>query len=577
MCSPCDGAPGRLRSAGTPPWLFRQSCEGPLRIVRTLIRRVAFGLLATSLGFTILCLPSGDALRAQIIEKNIRRGIADGPVRLDPQFARMPAEIAVLTDLFIGLVAEDPAGAIVPGAAESWDTSADGLTWTFRLRPDQKWSDGRPVEARDFVYAFQRLLAPDSGAPFASMFYNIAGAEALNRGRSKDSDSLGVKAKGAQTVIFTLTHRSPEFLSLLVHHAAFPVRQDLIEKDAEAWTRPGRMVTNGAYSLAEWLPGRYIRLAKNWNFFDSAAVRIDNVFYEIFDVPEAGIEKFFGGELEIFANVPRDQAGELVRSAPRRIRIYPTLTVDYLVINVTKAPFDDPRVRQALALAIDSPTLVQKALQDGEMPADGFLPQGIGGLREPPRAQPEGPYPVPRPFTAAEKRGMAKEMMADAGLGAQDSVSLTLHYNLSDTNEKVAEAVADMLSQIGVTVVLYGADYAVHYGDLAAGDFDIARAGWIADFNDPAAYLMLFRQASDPFNYGHFTDDQFEKLMTQASKQDALARAATLGRAAERIAELNPVIPLYQHASRNLVAVQVTGWRDNLRDIHPSRYLDLTP
>ncbi len=518
---------------------------------------------------------SSGASRAQIIEKELHRGIADGPVKLDPQFAILPAERTILADLYLGLVTEDAAGEIVPGAAERWEVSDDGLTWTFSLRGNQKWSDGRLLEARDFVYAFQRLLSTRSGAPFASMFYNIVGAEDLHRGQAKDARDLGVRATNNLTLEFRLNRRSPEFLAQLVHHSAYPLRRDLIEGKDESWTRPGKMVSNGAYTLAEWLPGRYLRLAKNWNFTESADVRIDNVYYQVADVPENGIESFFAGEIDTFSGVPREYAADLLRDAPGAMRIYPTLTVDYLVFNTTKAPFDDPRVRRALSLAIDSPTLVKEALRGGEIPADGFLPDGLASLREPARPKRQGPYPAPRPVSAGEKREQAQEILTNAGYGAREAIRLTVHFNLSETHARVAEEVADMWKRIGILTDLYSSDYTVHYGDLGAADFEVARAGWIADFNDPLAFLMLFGSDTERFNYGRFADAEFDKLMTLAARQDPEARAVTLRRAAERVADLAAVIPLYHHASRNLVGRQVTGWQDNLRDIHPSRYLDV--
>ncbi len=519
-------------------------------------------------------MPSGD-VSAQLIESEIRRGVMENPVRLDPQFATLPAERAILADLFLGLVTEDAAGTIQPGAAESWEVREGGLTWVFTLRAEQKWSDGRPLVARDFEYAFQRLLAPDSGAPFASMFYNIRGAEVLHTGRADDPRTLGVTAMDETTLVFNLVRRSPEFLAQLVHHSAYPLRKDHVERADESWTRPGKMVTNGPYILSEWLPGNYLKLAKNWRFYDPASVSIDNVYYEVVEFIESAKERFFSGELHTLSEVPREAVSSLMEEAPETVRLYPSLTVDYLVINTKKPPFNDPRVREALALAIDSPTLVRRVLDGADIPATGLLPEGLSGVREPETVQRKGPYPVPRPLSAAEKRDAAKLLLTDAGFGVQDTLRLTLHYNANGIHQKVAEAVAEMWKRVGVRADLYSNDYTVHYGDLGLGEFDIARAGWVADYNDPTAYLMVFDPKSDRFNYGRFADTEFEKLLAAAAKQDPAARATTLHRAEQLAMKRFPIIPLYHHASRNLVAASVAGWEDNVRDIHPSRYLDL--
>lgn len=514
---------------------------------------------------------------AQIIERELHRGVTDGPNHLDPQSAYRPVEHAILSDLFMGLVAENAAGDPIPGAAESWEVKQKGRRWIFKLRADLKWSDGRPLVAGDFVYAFQRLLAPQSAAPFASIFYPIAGAMALHASKAGDPATLGVTAKDKRTIIFDLERPTPYFLTLLTHPAAFPLRKDLIEKGGDGWTRPGRMVSNGAYILAEWLPGRHVKLRKNWDFFDPATVYVDNIFYDIVDTGEVALERFFSGDLAILSGIPRERIPGIMETAPEVVRLYPTLTTDYLVFNTKKPPFNDPRVRQALALAIDSRSLVNVALDQGEIPAAGMLPEGMTSLRTPAQPKQEGPYPPKRPLSPSAKRGMAKQLLTNAGLGANGALRITLHYNNNnDTHQKVADAIADMWDQIGVSADLYGNHYNVHYGDLGIGDFDVARAGWIADYNDPTAVLELFLSDNERFNYGGFADKEFDKLLNQAAGQsDPRERAIGLYRAHQRAMEQYPVVPLYHHASRNLVAPTLTGWEDNIRDIHPSRYLNL--
>jgi oligopeptide transport system substrate-binding protein len=513
---------------------------------------------------------------AQIIERELHRGVMEGPDQLDPQYAFYAAERSILTDLFMGLVVDDAAGHPLPGAAESWTTAKNGLQWVFTLREGLKWSDDRPVVADDFVYAFQRLLAPQSVAPFASMFYPITGARALHASKAGDLATLGVKAKNKRTLIFDLERPAPYFLSLLSHPAAFPLRKDLIERGADSWTRPGRMVSNGAYILGEWLPGRYVKLRKNWGFYDPASVYIDNIFYDIVEHDEVALERFFSGELSILSGVPRDRIAGLIETTPEVVRLHPTLTTDYLVFNTTKPPFNDPRVREALVLAVDSRGLVNKVLGRGEIPATGILPDGMANLRAPAQPEPEGPYPLKRPLSPSQKRSEAKVLLENSGYGARDSLRITLHYNNSEAHRNIAEAIAGMWKKVGVRTDLYGSHYTVHYGDLGIGDFDIARAGWIADYDDPMAVLELFRSGNERFNYGAFADSEFDKLLDRAAAQsNPRERAIGLYRAHERAMSQFPVAPLYHHASRNLVALPVTGWEDNVRDIHPSRFLNL--
>jgi oligopeptide transport system substrate-binding protein len=283
---------------------------------------------------------------AQIIERELHRGVMEGPSHLDPQYAYRAVEQSILTDLFMGLVVQDAAGQPLPGAAESWEVKKKGRRWIFKLREGLKWSDGRVLVAGDFVYAFQRLLSPQSVAPFASMFYPIAGARALHSSKAGDVTTLGVTAKDKRTLIFDLEKPTPHFLMLLNHPAAFPLRKDLIERGDDSWTRPGRMVSNGAYILGEWLPGRYVKLRKNWGFYDPASVNIDNIFYDIVEHGEVALERFFSGELAILSGVRRDRIAGLLETAPEVVRLHPTLTTDYLVFNTKRPPFNDPRVRQ---------------------------------------------------------------------------------------------------------------------------------------------------------------------------------------------------------------------------------------
>lgn len=513
---------------------------------------------------------------AQIVERDFHRGIMEGPSGLDPQYATRQVEFSILTDLFMGLTTRDASGNLQPGVAESWTVENNGRRWVFRLRGDVKWSDGRPLVAEDFVFSFQRLLAPDSGAPFASMFGMIVGAAGSDPKGSGNGDPLGVTAPNRRTVIFNLERPAPYLPSLLAHPAAFPLRRDLIERNVESWTRPGRMVTNGPYMLGEWLPGRYVKLRKNWGFHDPASVILDNVFYDIVDQGELALERFFSGELDVLSGLPRDWLPELVEEAPEVVRLHPTLTVDYLVFNMGRPPFDDVRVRQALALAIDSRGLVNDALDRGSAPASGMFPD-FGEKVRADGVGPEGPRARKRPASPESRRAEAKRLLEIAGYGARGSLRLTLHYNNNERNRKVAEAIAEMWKAVGVDADLYGNHYAVHYGDLGLGDFEVARAGWIADFNDPVAVLDLFRSNNGRFNYGGFSDDRFDRLLEQANTQmDSKQRLVLLSRAHDRAMSQFPVAPLYHHASRHLVSLGVTGWEDNVLNVHPSRFLNRT-
>lgn len=526
------------------------------------LQRQAIGSLV-GLGM-VLVLASGAALAETVLH----RGTAGEPDTLDPHHASGVWENTIIGDMFLGLTTEAADGSVIPGAAESWTVSDDGTVYTFTLR-DHTWSDGTPVTAADFVLAFQRILNPEEAAEYAYILYPIKNAEAINTAALDDLGALGVRAVDDRTLEITLERPTSFFIEQLTHYTAFPIPGHALEAHGDDWVKPGNIVGNGAYTVVEWLPNTHVKAVKNENFYDAANVTIDTVYYYPTEERAAALKRFRAGELDVNYDFPSDQIDWLNQNLPGQARIFPYLGIYYYAINTRKAPFDNQALRQALSMAIDREAITDKVLRTGELPAYSFVPPGAGSYGEP-------AYVAWKDMPYEERLAQARELLADAGFGPDHPLALTLRYNTSENHKKIAIAVAAMWKQIGVQTGLFNAEVKVHYNDLQEGDFEVARAGWIADYNDPENFLTLLRTKTGRMNYGGYSNPDFDLLMEEADATVDAAARNELMRQAEALAMADlPVIPIYYYVSKNLVAPYVEGWLDNTKDIHRTRWLSV--
>lgn len=491
------------------------------------------------------------------------------PASLDPHYVSGTWENRIVGDMFLGLTTEGPDGKTVPGAAESWTISPDGLVYTFKLRK-HSWSDGQPVTADDFVYAMRRILNPDTAAEYASLLYTIKNAEAVNTGKAKPEE-LGVRAIDAGTLEITLAGPAPYFLDQLPHYTAYPVPKHVVEKLGKDWSKQGNIVSNGAYVLQEWVPNDHITLVKNPEYYAADSVSIDKVILYPQEDRTAVQKRFRAGEIDIATDFASDQIDWLKANMPKETRIAPYLGIYYYPINTRKPPFDDKRVRQALSMAIDREAIVDKVMKTGEIAAYSFVPPGTLNYGEPSYAPFKG-------LSQEERVMRAKGLLDNAGFGPDNPLKLQLRYNTSENHKRIAVAVAAMWKAIGVQAELFNSEVKVHYADLKQGNFDVARAGWIADYNDPQNFLYLLETRTGANNYGGYSVKEFDDLMLEASKTNDMAHRADLLAKAEAIAmEDQPIIPIYYYVSKNLVSQKVKGWVDTVNDIHRWRYLSIEP
>jgi oligopeptide transport system substrate-binding protein len=488
------------------------------------------------------------------------------PETLDPHRYNLRLEETLLNDLFTGLTTFDAEGRPAPGCAESWTVSADGLLWTFKLRPGLLWSDGTPLTAADFVYAFRRLLDPKTAASLAYFLYPIQNAEAVNTG-TLPPESLAVAAPDPQTIEIRLVAPFPFFAERLMYPTGFPVPRHAIERFGDGWTKAGTLVSNGAFTLVEWKPQAHVRLARNPRFFAASSVALDEVVYHAGGDASTSYNRFRTGELDAVNGFPGSELPWVKANLATQLRLSPLLSIVYLVFNTTAPPFADVRVREALALAVERELLTERVLRTGDVPSQSFVPALIAGYT-----------PVAMPGTGtprADRLVHARELLAAAGYDESRPLNVTLRYISGADTKKVFVAIAALWNEIGVQARLHQAELKVHFADLRQANFEVAQAGWFGE-SHPEHYLGLLESGTGNVNYGRFADAEFDRRMAHAKTlADRTARLAALREAEAYVAERFPVVPLYSVMVRSLVAPRVAGWIPNARNVHPARFLSI--
>ena len=494
------------------------------------------------------------------------RGTAAEPNTLDPQSARGNSASAILYDLFVGLTTMDANGKVIPGLAEKWEVSDDGLTYRFHLRNDIVWSDGTPITAEDFVYSGRRLVNPETAALFAAFFYPVKGARQIIRGGAA-VETLGVFADDERTVRYELAAPAPYFPQILATNAAAPVPRHVIAEHARRWTRPGTMVSSGPYVLSEWVPQSYLRVEKNDKFYAADAVSIDTVVFHPTQNTATSLNRFRTGELDIVLNFPPGEIGWLRDNMTEELRISPALAIYYFLFNHRKPPFDDPRVREALSISVDRAGMIEKLVNTGVTPAHRLTPPALSEYQPPAQDWPRLPMP--------QRLAKARELLAAAGFSRANPLTFTLKIDSLEESRKIAIALMAMWRSIGVQASIENSDLATLNKLSRTGTYEVMRYAWFAPYDDPETFLALL-ESRNPNNLSGYSNPAYDALIRQArSTLDPPARRARLAEA-EQIALADfPVMPLYFYAGRRLVSQRVTGWVDNPRGVHPSRFLTL--
>lgn len=492
----------------------------------------------------------------------IHLGLAGEPATLDPHRYNLRVEESVLGDLFLGLTTFSAEGKIMPGAATGWETSQDGLTWTFHLRADGRWSDGKPVTAHDFVYAFQRLLDPKTAASLAYFMYPLKNAEAISKGEMP-VDAVGARAIDDLTLELTLGLPYPHLPERLLYPTAFPVPRHVIGSVADAWIKPEHWVSNGAYILRDWKPQQHIELTQNPNFTPTPAT--PSIFYHSLANGQNAYNRYRAGDMDAISGFPAGELANLSATRAAELHLSPQLSMMYLVFNTQRPPFNDVRVRKALSMVVEPSILTDKVLRSGDVAATSFVPPMVANYDHP--SLPHATTPL------RERQVQARTLLTAAGYGANKPLNVELRYATGTDGKKANLATAAFWQQIGVKVQLHQAELKVHYGDLRQGDFMVAQAGWLGESN-PEHYLGLLHGSTGDTNYGGYKNPAVDKLLNAAREQKDIPARHALLRDAEILAMQDyPVMPLFALTTRRLVRPDLRGWYDNPRDAHPARFL----
>ena len=484
----------------------------------------------------------------------LNRGNQSEPSTLDPAKAEDVPSVRITQDLFEGLTQYAPDNTIIPGVAEKWDISADGKTYTFHLRPDAKWSNGKPLTAQDFEYSLKRAIAPATASPDSYLLYAIQNATEVNTGKLP-LDQFGVKALDPHTLQITLKQPTPPFLQILAYPTAYPVYEPSVKQYGNLFTQPGHLVSNGAYKLKEWVVNDHITLVRNDQYWDNAHTSIDTVnFYPTTDTSRE-LEMFESGELDYTNSVPSDLFQSLKKKYPTELHVSPLAGNLYYSINVKKPPFDNVKLRQALSMALDRDAIANSVIPTGVIPQYNLVPKGINGINTEDNLD---WTQWPRDKQIAE----AKKLYKEAGYSEENPLKLTILYNTDDQRQKVVTATQAIWHDVlGVDVELRNEEWKSYVSDFDRGNYAVAISRWIGDYNDPTTFLFLFTCGS-PQNNGNYCNPQYDKLVNEGVQTlDPQKREALYNQAIKMALADYPRIPVYQYVNTHLVKDYVENYQ----------------
>lgn len=502
------------------------------------------------------------------LPRTLRRGNGAEPQTLDPHKAVTQWDDWIMGDMFVGLMHQDAAANPIPCAATGFTTSEDGLTHTIHLR-DHLWSDGVPVTADDYVFSLRRIADPKTAAQYVSILYPIVNMEEASSGKLPP-DSIGVRAVDARTLEIRTRYQTPYIEQLLMHQTMYAVPRHVVEKHGDAWMKPQNIAVNGPFILKEWVPNDHVRLAKNPRFYDAGKVALDEVWFYPTEDANAALKRFRAGELDLCNRCPsQPQVAALRKEMPGVMQISPFIATYFLLANEKRPPFDDPRVREALSLAMDRETLTDKVLRAGSLPAYNLLPPGMPGY----------PYTAKLAFKGqalAARQEKARALLAAAGFGPGNPLTFDLTtYNKIEWKLAIV-ALQAMWAEIGVRMRPLPIDSQIMYAMERSHDFAVCTTGWVADYRDPKNFLFLFQTSSTDLNYGQYSNAKFDAMVAQSDHiRDAGTRLALMAQAEQLLLDESGVIPLFHDVTRDIVSPQVKGWISNPADFNRSRFLSL--
>lgn len=515
-------------------------------------------------------------------ESNVTQGNRDGifhygngtePQGLDPHVVTGVPENHLIRAMFEGLAVKNPYTLEPePGVAESWEFSEDGRTLTFHLRDNARWSNGDLMTADDYVWSWWRALNPLMGNLYAYMLFPVQNAEAFATGAITDFEEVGVKAPDPRTLVVTLTEPTPYFLQLMDHYSTFAVHRPTIEKFGKAtdrftkWTRVENVVSNGAFKLKEWQLNRRIIMEKSTTYWDADTVRLNGIVFYPTENLVSEERMFRVNALHYTNDVPLDKIKIYKAQENSPFVQAPYLGTYYYLLNTTKPPVDDPRVRQALSMAIDRDMLTSTVLKGAFVPAYTITPPGTLG------------YQPPILF-GYDVEG-ARKLLAEAGYpNGEGWPGLEIKYNTSENHRKIAVALQQMWKDaLNIEITISNEEWKVYLDSVTQMNFQIARRGWIGDYVDPNNFLDLFLTGGGNNNTG-FADPRYDEMILElAPKAKTKEERFSIFHAAETLLmQQMPIIPVYTYTSKHLIHPSVKGLPSNLMDSLNLKYVWLEP
>ena len=498
----------------------------------------------------------------------LHQGIGPDPNDLDPQVISTNQAAVIAMALCEGLTNYDPQDLHpVPGVAERWEVSPDGLSYTFHLRTDARWSNGDPVTADDFAFSARRILSPAFASEFAYMLFPVRGAEEFATGRTKDFSRVGLQVLGPHTLRYELVRPAPFFLTLVAHWSWYPVhpptilRFGRIDQPATAWTRAGNFVGNGPFALTEWRPGQGVVVKKSPRYWDAARVRLQEINFHFMDNVDAEERAYRGGQLHLTNSLPRSKIAAYRALPDSPLRAVVLFDTDSLTLNLKIPPLDNPLVRQALSLAIDRAALAAQVLSDGSQPAVSLLPGDARGYTYAGEPQLR--------FDPAE----ARRLLAAAGFaGGKGFPALELSF--SNGSAGIGPIVGEALQQmwrknLGLEIALTKMESRVFVDTLHQRRLALAFSGWIGDYLDPLSFLETYG-TGNTHNDASYANAEFDRLIAAAAgSADSRPRYALFQQAESLLMRDLPAVPLYHRPNLHLVHPAVRGYESNLMDMHP--------
>lgn len=510
------------------------------------------------------------AINAQA-ENVFRRSNSSEPKSIDPQLATENAGSAIIYDNFEGLTTTNAKGEVIPGVAEKWEVSDDGKIYTFHLRDNAKWSNGEPVTADDFVYAWQRAVNPATGGEYAFILYPVKNAEAIASGQEKHLEALGIKALDGHTLQVELNYPTPYFPGLMTHYTTYPVPRKTVEQFGDKWTRPEHIVSNGAYHLSEWKPQASITAEKSPTYWNHDHVAIDKVIYYPIEQESTAFNRYRAGEVDYVESLSPESLEIAKKEYANQLHIEPFLATYWIGFNLTKPPFkDNPKLREALTLAIDRTVITEKILKAGQIPAYGLVP---------PSTHNSDPYqPEYSKLDRKEQIARAQALYAEAGYSKEKPLKVSIIYNTSDSHKKIMVAVAAMWKQVlGVQTELNNQEWKVMLANMAQKDDQAYRYTWNGDYDDPYTFLEIFQQNSE-VNYSGYQNPAYDAQLKEAAATPDLAARAKLLQAAEKtVIDDYAVAPLYHYVTVRLLKPQFKGYAGNALGIVRTQDLHIEP